>query len=77
MTHPPDDPIMAELRAIRDAYAARFNNDPVALLKYIQTKEATSGREYITMPQTPMRKPAHLRACKRTAPTRDGDTSSV
>ena len=43
------DPIMAELRAIRRAYAARFNYDVDAMLKDIRAKERASGHEYVRL----------------------------
>ena len=39
------DPIMAELRAIRRAYAARFNYDVDAMFKDIRAKQRASGHE--------------------------------
>ena len=43
------DPIMAELRAIRRAYAARFNYDVDAMFKDIRAKERASGHEYVRL----------------------------
>lgn len=43
------DPIMAELRAIRRAYAARFNYDVEAMFKDIRAKERASGHEYVRL----------------------------
>ena len=43
------DPIMAELRAIRRAYAARFNYDVEAMFKDIRARERASGHEYVRL----------------------------
>ena len=61
MAEPHEDPIMAELYAIREAYAAKFDYDPVALIKHLQAKEAASGRTYITFPPKPA--PPRCHAC--------------
>lgn len=45
-----DDPIVAEVRAIRDAHAARFNYDLKAIFADIKLSEATSGRTYVSFP---------------------------
>ena len=44
------DPIIAELRAIRDAHAARFDYDVRAIFKDIQARQAASGRTYVRYP---------------------------
>ena len=44
------DPIIAELRAIRQAYAARFNYDVDAMFKDIRARQEASGREYVRLP---------------------------
>ena len=44
------DPIMAELRAIREEYAARFNYDVDAMFKHIRARQEASGREYVRLP---------------------------
>ena len=43
------DPIMAELRAVREAYAAQFNYDVEAMFKDIRAKERVSGHEYVRL----------------------------
>ena len=43
------DPIMAELRQIRRAYAAQFNYDVEAMFKDIRAKERASGAEYVRL----------------------------
>ena len=44
-THP--DPIIAELRTVRDAHAARFDYDVKAIFRDIRAIQETSGREYV------------------------------
>ena len=43
------DPIIAELRAIREAYAARFNYDVGAMFRDIRARQEASGREYVRL----------------------------
>ena len=44
------DPIIAELRAIREAYAAQFDYDVEAMFRDIRARQETSGREYVSLP---------------------------
>ena len=44
------DPIIAELRAIREAYAARFDYDVDAMFRDIRARQEASGREYVRLP---------------------------
>ena len=44
------DPIIAEIRAIRDEHAARFNYDVKAIFRDIQARQKTSGRKYVRYP---------------------------
>ena len=46
----PDDPIVAEIRAIRHAHAAKFNNDLHAICEDLRRQERESGRVYVTRP---------------------------
>lgn len=46
----PTDPIIAELRAIREAYAARFDYDVDAMFRDIRARQEASGREYVRLP---------------------------
>ena len=46
---------IAELRAIRQEYAARFDYDVEAMFRDIRARQETSGREYV---QLPARRPA-------------------
>ena len=44
------DPIIAEVRANRDGYAARFNYDVTAIFQDIRSRQKASGREYVSYP---------------------------
>ena len=50
MRKQPTDPIIAELRAVRDAHAARFNYDVKAIFRDLQARQKASGREYVSYP---------------------------
>ena len=50
MDEAPTDPIIAELHAIRDAHAARFDYDVMAIFRDIQARQAVSGRTYVRYP---------------------------
>jgi len=50
MTDNPVDPIIAELRAVRDAHATRFDYDVSAIFRDIREKQEKSGREYVRFP---------------------------
>ena len=45
----PTDPIIAELRAVREAYAARFDYDVEAMFRDIRARQEASGREYVRL----------------------------
>ena len=42
------DPIVDEVRRIRDAHAAKFNYDPDAIFRDIKEQEKRSGRKYVS-----------------------------
>ena len=44
------DPIIAELRAVRKAYAARFDYDVEAIFRDIRARQEASGRDYVRLP---------------------------
>lgn len=54
MERHPVDPIIAEVRAIRDAHAARFDYDVAAIFRDIRAMQEKSGREYIRFPARPV-----------------------
>ena len=44
------DPVIAEVRAVRDGFAARSNYDVEAIFQRIREMQDESGREYVTYP---------------------------
>lgn len=50
MSTPKTDPIIAEVRAVRDKHAAQFDYDVDAIFKDIQAKQTTSRRKYVRQP---------------------------
>lgn len=50
MQKPPIDPIIAEIRAVRDAHAARFGYDVEAIFNDIRASQKASGRKYVRYP---------------------------
>ena len=44
------DPIVEEVRRVRDAHAARFNYDLDAIVRDLREKQKKSGRTFITLP---------------------------
>ena len=44
------DPIVAEVRAVRDEYAARFGYDVSAIFRDLRARQETSGRVYVRYP---------------------------
>ena len=58
------DPIIAEVRAIRDQHAARFGYDVKAIFRDIQARQEASGRQYVRYP------------ARRTAPESDDPIQS-
>ena len=47
---PDEDPIVAEVRRVREEIAAEFNYDLRATLEAYQRREAATGRTYTTPP---------------------------
>ena len=44
-----NDPIVDEVRRVRDAHAARFNYDLDAIFRDIKEQEKTSGRKFVSL----------------------------
>ena len=44
------DPIIAEVRAVRDQHAARFGYDVKAIFRDIQARQEASGLQYVRYP---------------------------
>jgi len=45
-----EDPIVAEVRRVRAAHAAQFNNDLVAIYRDLKAEEQKSGRQFVSYP---------------------------
>ncbi len=45
-----DDPIVEEVRKVRDAHAARFEYDLQRIFEDIKRQERESGRQYVSFP---------------------------
>ena len=54
MERQPIDPIISEVRAARDAHAARFDYDVTAIFRDIRAMQEESGREYVRFPARPV-----------------------
>ena len=61
------DPIVQEVRAIRDAYAKKFNYDIEAIYRNLKEQEAKSNREFISLP------PKRIKPIKKKDPTKDAE----
>ena len=55
-----NDPIIAEIRKYRDAYAARFNYDVYAMFKDMKKRERESGHKVVNLARR--RKPKSVTA---------------
>ena len=56
MTKRPPDPIVDEVRAVREAHAAQFDYDLSAIFRDIRAMQDASGREYVHYPPRPSRR---------------------
>ena len=55
-----DDPIVAEIRRIRDAYAKRFNYDLAAICRDLREQQERSGRRVVKLePKRPKTQPVN------------------
>ena len=48
---PDPDPIVAQVRSAREAYASRFNYDLRAMFEELKKREASSGRQCVNPSQ--------------------------
>ena len=51
------DPIVDEIRRVRDAYAARFNYDLRAIFRDLKEQEKRGGRKIVSYAENPTRGP--------------------
>ena len=52
MKTPQADPVIAEVRAVREQRAARFNYDVKAIFGDIRARQEASGRKYVPVSYT-------------------------
>ncbi len=52
-----DDPIVEEVRKVREAYAAKFNYDLEAIFQDLKRQERESGRTFVSFPPRRISKP--------------------
>ena len=45
-----EDPIVAEVRKVREAHAAKFNYDLLAIYRDLKEQEKQSGRTFVSYP---------------------------
>ncbi len=64
-----EDPIVAEIRKIRDEHAAKFNYDIAAICEDYRRMAKESGRQYVTFPPRRPEAPANA-AAPKTKPKR-------
>ena len=54
MPNQPTDPIISEVRAVREAHAARFGYDIAAIFRNIRAMQDESKREHVRFPARPV-----------------------
>lgn len=67
-----NDPIVDEVRQIREAYAARFNHDLDAIFLDIKEQEKQSGHAFVTFPPRRPNTNKSLKINESTAPGKEG-----
>ena len=60
-----EDPIVAEIRRIRNEHAAKFNFDIAAICEDIRRLEKESGGQYVSFPPRRVEPPAETPPPKR------------
>lgn len=56
-----EDPIVAEIRRIREEIAARYNHDLEAICRAAREREKSGDWETVTLPPRPVRQPSTSR----------------
>jgi hypothetical protein len=51
----PDDPIVEEVRRIKEAHAARYNYDIRAMAKALREQQQRSGHKIVSLPRRHVR----------------------
>jgi hypothetical protein len=66
-----NDPIVDEVRRVRDAYAPRFNSDLNAIFRDIRDKAKTSGRTFVSFTPDRLQPGQVLRPTESAVPVSD------
>ena len=53
MKNDPNDPVISEVRAVREAHATSLGYDIAAIFRDIRAMQERSGREYVRLPARP------------------------
>ena len=61
-----EDPIVAEIRRIREEHAARFNYDLRAIFDDLKEQEKKSGRKFVSYPPRPAESVETATAARKT-----------
>ena len=64
------DPIVEEVRAIRDSYAKQFDYDIETIYRDLKKQEANSGRAFVSLP------PKRIEHVKREEPGQEAEDGS-
>ena len=65
-----NDPIVEEVRRVREEYAARFNYDLDAIFRDIKEQEKKSGRKFVSFP------PRRIEPTRAALPADPAETAS-
>jgi hypothetical protein len=49
-----EDPIVKEVRRVREEHSARFGHDLERIYRELKKREVSSGREYVSYPARPV-----------------------
>ncbi len=71
-----NDPIVDEVRRIRDAHAAKFNYDLDAIFQDIKEQEKKSGLKFVSFPPRPAEPDQPPQPTRAAAPVSPDSTSS-
>ena len=71
-----NDPIVEEVRKVRDAHAARFHYDLDAIFRDIKEQENKSGRTFVSFPPRKVEPPQALQPTGAALPASQTATTS-
>lgn len=70
------DSITEEIRAIRQSLAAKYDNDLGRIFEAVRESERLSGREFVTLPKRPVRRPIGPKKSGPYEPPTSGEAES-